>query len=188
MRFVIIVSIVVSAFITAVRADEERDKILPQLNNVDPPKVPKIDPTVTATLKIPEMPAVVGQPYELTLTATNKGKVKVVVPVNYKSAQGEWVWDGVGICVSPSAAIQRTSIFTNLPTFDYILPGETKTFRLTWTPLELHTGSRELSLFLPNEFESVAPAKVTVNTHNGMTDRKSKEGEAAQSNGDKPSN
>ena len=155
-----------------------------ELDKVDPPKLSRIDPTVAATLKISDVTAIVGQPYELTLTATNNGKVKVAVPINRKSAKNEWVWSGIGIRFSLDPAIQQASIFTNPPTIDYILPGETKGFRLTWTPRELHAGSGELSLILPPEFEPVTPVKVTVEK---KIDQKSKGEPVAPSGGEKPS-
>jgi hypothetical protein len=165
------------ALFNAASADEARDKILAELNELDPPKEVRIDPTVAGTLKISDGPAIVGQRFELTLTATNKGKIKVAVPINRKTARDEWVWDGIGIQCSPDAAIQRRSIFTNPATVDYILPGETKTFKLTWTLLDHHSGIGELSLSLPPEFESVAPVKVIVNAQEGETAPEPQEGE-----------
>lgn len=146
MRIGILASMAVSGLLAISRAEESR-----------------VEPVIAVTIKIPDVSAVVGQPYELLLTATNKAKVKIMVPINGKGARDEWVWDGIGIKFSTQAAIQRSSIFTDPLTVDHILPGETKTFRISWIPNEFDQGSGKLSLMLPPEFEPLAPVDVTVN-------------------------
>ncbi len=167
--------LLVLAFLSVARADEAREKFMAELNEADPPKVEKMEAVIETTLKIPAVPAIAGQPYELTITATNHGNHKIIVPSNRKRVRDEWVWDGIGIQYPKDGSIERRSFFTNPPTVDSILPGETKIFRISWTPCKDSKGNGELSLLLPPEFKPVASVQVVVVSPNEKADTKTTE-------------
>ncbi|MDP0491419.1 MAG: hypothetical protein Q7Q71_10250 [Verrucomicrobiota bacterium JB023] len=162
MKAYLIASLLILGVAPIAIADEDRDKLLAQLDALDPLIAAQEQPVVTARLELPKSLPVVGHPYELVIKATNKSDATVWVPYNYRGDEGGWIWSDVGLKVGPDSGVKRTSVYTNPPTMGSIPAGETKVFRLTWTPSRHEVGSRQISLLLPSSFVPIAPVPIRV--------------------------
>lgn len=125
-----------------------------------PRNVPKL------TTRVSRLPKEVRQGDKVTfeVAVTNRTRETVLVPPSYYDGD-RLVMDQTGVVFvtdPKNPPIVRMSVSTSPPISDWIEPGETKLYPMTWTPTNSDLGSGFLVVGLPGEFQEIKPHPIRV--------------------------